>query len=194
MGFFSYSTWSFWNVKWGYHYFRKHPYIMIFNDELNICYTEERAKGHVLPLSTTPRWALRMNEIHSLPTKGHDDGINRTKSNCLHICFFHAKIKKHVMLWRSYYETFVFQGNQARHAPMTNGFGEVAGPGASTPRRTAVVARSMSYKNQWKYHCSNGATSWWIICYEKTTWWWNATGWYTTAWWWNATGWLWLLI
>lgn len=37
-------------------------------------------------------------------------------------------------------------GQQARLSPITSGFGDVAGPLASTPRRTAVVARSMSWK------------------------------------------------
>ena len=32
-------------------------------------------------------------------------------------------------------------------APMTSGFGDVASPVASTPRRTAWVARSMSWPN-----------------------------------------------
>ena len=108
--------------------------------------TEECAKGHVLPLSTTALKATMSSEDERNPffnmffTKLEWWRIRRIsitktwwwlKGIQFFQCVFHA--------------TNIWCLNQARHAPMTNGFGEVAAPAASTPRRTAVVARSMSY-------------------------------------------------
>ena len=93
-------------------------YIMIFSDELNICYTEERAKGHVLPLSQLwrPRWALRMKEIHSLtccsPIKMVELHRNPNKQTLMMESIEEIPIleksvvprkkeKTHLLLWRS---------------------------------------------------------------------------------------------